>query len=188
FIIIFFQLLLFYQCVAHVTFTNLKCSLTNETYGEITLCHIKAVNRTHKYVSVKVKLNIIMDNIFVMRYDYGYKPFFIDISIDICKFLKNPQNAFMNVFYNTFRETSNINHTCPYTVSKIINLIELIQNIKINSIFELQNDIIVDKVWTGNLEDDFSKFLPIPNGDYAIFVTFYKINVELAKVVIYLRK
>ncbi|KAH8301929.1 hypothetical protein KR044_000960, partial [Drosophila immigrans] len=154
---------------AHVTFTNLKCAYLNETYGEFRVCRIRAVNRTHKYISLYEKLNVkinnLKGNLKVMRYDNGYKPFFIDITIDVCKFLKNPQNVFITTFFNTFRKTSNINHTCPY-----------------------EHDIIIDKVWTGNLEDDFSKYIPIPNGDYAIFLTFNTNNIEFVKVVIYIRK
>ncbi|KAH8301927.1 hypothetical protein KR044_000958, partial [Drosophila immigrans] len=155
--------------VAHVTFTNLKCSYANETCGEFNICHIKAVNRTHKYISINGKANVILDNITgnlkVMRYDYGYKPFFIDISVDICKFLKNPQNVILITFFNTFRKSSNMNHTCPF-----------------------DHAIIVDKLWTGNLEDGFGRYLPIPNGDYVIFLTFYTNKVELAKVAVYIRK
>ncbi|KAH8301930.1 hypothetical protein KR044_000959, partial [Drosophila immigrans] len=153
----------------HVTFTNLKCIYLNETYGEFKWCHIKAVNRTHKYISLYEKLNLIIynlkGNLKIMRYDNGYKPFFIDITFDICKFLKSPQNIFITTFYNTFKKASNINHTCPF-----------------------DHDIIIDKLWSGNLEDNFAKFLPIPNGDYAVFFNFYTNNIEFVKVIVYIRK
>lgn len=45
------------QCiVAHVTFTNLKCNFTDRQIGNFQHCHIKAVNRTHKYVSVHANI------------------------------------------------------------------------------------------------------------------------------------
>ncbi|KAH8365895.1 hypothetical protein KR093_007005 [Drosophila rubida] len=157
------------QCVAHVTFTNLKCTFSNESYGEFKVCHIKAVNRTHKYISVYQTLNIVIDNVIgnlkVMRFDNGYKPYFIDVTIDICKFLKYPKNPIAIVFYKIFKKDSNMNHTCPY-----------------------DHDIIVDKVWTGNLESDLGRYLPIPNGDYAIYATFYHDSIEFNTVNIYIRK
>ncbi|XP_062133882.1 uncharacterized protein LOC133844070 [Drosophila sulfurigaster albostrigata] len=159
----------FLVCVAHITFTNLKCSFANETYGEIKLCRIKAVNRTHKYLSLHISLNTILDNLNgnlkLMRFDNGYKPFFIDITYDICKFLKDPQNIFVKAFYNTFKERSNMNHTCPY-----------------------EHDVIVDKVWTGNLEQGFGRFLPTPNGDFALLFTLYTNNNAFAHFNLYLRK
>ncbi|XP_062135915.1 uncharacterized protein LOC133845467 isoform X1 [Drosophila sulfurigaster albostrigata] len=159
----------FVMCTAHVTFTNLKCTFLNESLGEFKICRIRAVNRTHKYISMYAKPKIILDditgNMKIMRFDYGYKPFFIDITIDVCKYLKNPQNVIVTTFYNTFKKMSNINHTCPY-----------------------KHDVIIDKVWTGNLENDFSRYLPIPNGDYAIYCTFNVSNVELVKIFIYVRK
>ncbi|XP_051859433.1 uncharacterized protein LOC117566739 [Drosophila albomicans] len=100
-----------------------------------------------------------------MRFDNGYKPFFIDITYDLCKFLKDPQNVIVMAFYNTFKERSNMNHTCPY-----------------------DHDIIVDKVWTGNLEQGFARFLPTPNGDFAIFLTFYTNNKVFSQINLYLKK
>lgn len=42
--------------MAHVTFTNLKCNFTNNKIGEFQYCQIKAVNRTHKYISIYAKI------------------------------------------------------------------------------------------------------------------------------------
>jgi len=47
----------------------------------------------------------------------GYKPFYIDLTFDACKFMKNQKNIFVNLFYTHLRKASNINHTCPYNVS-----------------------------------------------------------------------
>lgn len=44
------------QCLSHVTFSNLKCNFANISLGEYQECAIKAVNRTHKYISIYAKL------------------------------------------------------------------------------------------------------------------------------------
>ncbi|XP_044570549.1 uncharacterized protein LOC6502793 isoform X1 [Drosophila ananassae] len=158
--------------VSHVTFTNLKCGTYNRKVAEFQKCYIKAVNRTHKYVDVYMKVNQIpLDNITVskenidladqsksifqlnlkvMRYDQGYKPFFIDITFDGCQFLKSQKNPIIKFFYEVYKDNSNINHTCP-----------------------INHDIIVDHVWTGNIEAGISKYVPVINGDYSIETIFY---------------
>ncbi|XP_043068623.1 uncharacterized protein [Drosophila bipectinata] len=133
---------------SHVTFTNLKCGTNNRKVAEFEKCYIKAVNRTHKYVDVYVKLHKPLDNMAMnlklLRYDQGYKPFFIDMTFDCCQFLKNQQNPIIKFFYDVYKDNSNVNHTCP-----------------------IDHDIIVDHVWTGNIESGISKYIPIINGDYS---------------------
>ncbi|XP_030561115.1 uncharacterized protein LOC115762880 [Drosophila novamexicana] len=158
------------QCiVAHVTFTNLKCNFTDRQIGNFQHCHIKAVNRTHKYVSVHANiytkpLNNVSINIRCMRYNSGYKPFFFDVTFDACKFLKQPRHPILILFYNTLKNRSNMNHTCPYN-----------------------HDIIVDKLYTGDHELEFARYLPVPMGDYAIYVIFYVYKVKACTVNLYLR-
>lgn len=52
-----------------------------------------------------------------MRYDHGYKPFFIDVTIDGCSFMKNQRHPLVNLFYREIKDYTNMNHTCPYNVS-----------------------------------------------------------------------
>lgn len=59
-------------------------------------------------------------NLKVMRYDQGYKPFFVDITFDVCQFLKNQQNPIIKFFYEVYKDNSNVNHTCPINVSNWI--------------------------------------------------------------------
>ncbi|KAI8041676.1 hypothetical protein M5D96_005941 [Drosophila gunungcola] len=100
--------------IAHVSFTNLKCNMIDKKFGSFEICHIKAVNRTHKYIDVNVKLNILPIN--------------------------------------------NIMH-----------------------------DLIVDHLWTGNMDSDFSKYIPIMNGDYAIFTEWSAYNIVRAVINLYIR-
>ncbi|EDW17449.2 uncharacterized protein Dmoj_GI12638 [Drosophila mojavensis] len=140
----------FLMCTAHVAFTNLKCNFIDKSYGDFQYCYIKAVNRTHKYINIYAKmvpqaLNNISVNIQLLRKSNGYKPFFMPKTFDACKFLRKPSNPLLIAYYNTIKDHSNINHTCPY-----------------------DHDIIVDKLYTGNQDLAFTRYLPIPHGDYAI--------------------
>nr|NP_001027130.2 uncharacterized protein Dmel_CG33687 [Drosophila melanogaster]AAZ66062.2 uncharacterized protein Dmel_CG33687 [Drosophila melanogaster] len=147
---------------SHLSFTNLKCEMIDRTFGNFEMCRIKAVNRTHKYIDINLKLYILpINNIMIKldskRYTNGYRPFFMSLTFDFCKYLKNPNQRsmiFLKEIHSTFINASNLNHTCPYN-----------------------NDITVNKFWTGNLERAFLRYLPVPNGDYAIFSTWYSSNV-----------
>ncbi|XP_017126217.1 uncharacterized protein LOC108145339 [Drosophila elegans] len=108
----------------HVMFTNLKCEIIDKMFGKFETCHIKAINRTHKYMDVYVKLNklpitnikIIIDP---MRNDNGYRPFFMSMTVDFCKYMRNPslqKMTLVNELYSNIRNVSNLNHTCPYNL------------------------------------------------------------------------
>ncbi|KAH8364493.1 hypothetical protein KR084_007318, partial [Drosophila pseudotakahashii] len=154
--------------LTHVTFTNLKCGTKDQNFGNFEKCYIKAVNRTHKYMDLHFNLykkpvnNVTIIGKF-MRYDHGYRPFFVDITFDACKFLKNQRQPVVRLFYNIYKNSSNINHTCPY-----------------------DHDIIVDHFWTGNIEADVMNY-PIINGDYAIFTEWFSNNIVRAFINIYIR-
>ncbi|KAH8339227.1 hypothetical protein KR074_007492, partial [Drosophila pseudoananassae] len=153
----------------HVTFTNLKCEMLDRKYGKFERCYIRAVNRTHKYIDVyakmfKLPINNISMNIKIMRYDHGYKPFFINVSFDACKFLKNQKHPVVRLFYNAFRDSSNLNHTCPY-----------------------DHDLKLDHFWTGNIEEQFTKYVPIINGDYSVDTLWYSNNILRSFINIYFR-
>ncbi|XP_062135920.1 uncharacterized protein LOC133845469 [Drosophila sulfurigaster albostrigata] len=153
--------------MGHVTYTNLKCILRNSTILAFQNCYIKAVNRTHKYIAIHINnysrdvFNVSM-NIKVLRFNHGYKPFFFDITFDACKYMKTQNDPIVNLFFNSFKHASNLNHTCPFN-----------------------HDIIVDKLWTGNHEVDFLKYLPVPNGDYMLPFTVYSNNLELLTIQVF---
>ncbi|EDV52218.2 uncharacterized protein LOC6544813 [Drosophila erecta] len=149
-------------CFGHVSFTNLNCSSHNSDFLTFPTCHIKAVNRTHKYISIHAKMHQLP--IFDARVSFCLIeiPFFFDLSYDACQFMKNQKNIFINTLYKTFQRNSNMNHTCPYN-----------------------HDIIVDKLFTGNLEEEFGRFIVIPNGNYAIYTEWITNKVARASVKIY---
>nr|XP_044249218.1 uncharacterized protein LOC123002725 [Drosophila takahashii] len=159
--------------MAYVTFTNLKCEMIDRKYGKFTTCHIKAVNRTHKYLDVyaKLKPNIFPINelkikLEPMRKDNGFKPFFMSMTVDFCKYMRNPNiaNIIARELHKSFLYATNLNHTCPYN-----------------------HDFIVEKHWTGNLETSISRYIPVPNGDYALFSTWIIANTSRARTKLYFR-
>ncbi|KAH8391250.1 hypothetical protein KR215_009702, partial [Drosophila sulfurigaster] len=52
----------------------------------------------------------------------GYKPWILNTDVDVCRFLKKSYNPLVAIVYNQFKEFSNFNHSCPYTVSKTLKL------------------------------------------------------------------
>jgi len=48
-----------------------------------------------------------------------------DIKVDACKFLRDPgKHVLANWVYQTFAPFSNMNHTCPYTVSEFCQVLK----------------------------------------------------------------
>ncbi|XP_017042962.1 uncharacterized protein LOC108089295 [Drosophila ficusphila] len=102
-----------------------------------------------------------------MRRTNGYKPFFMGMNFDFCKYMRNPKirsMTYLRDIHETFINVSNLNHTCPYN-----------------------HDIILEKFWTGNLETAFLRLLPVPNGDYALYSTWYSSNVTRLSVKIFFK-
>ncbi|XP_017156898.2 uncharacterized protein LOC108165373 [Drosophila miranda] len=155
---------------SHVTFTNLKCSSLDEKFMEFSTCQIKAVNRSHKYLDIYTKIHQLPINtawvkVKFMKFDNGYKPFFIDLSYDACKFMRNKKkHPIALMFFRSFVNNTNLNHTCPY-----------------------DHDIFVDKLYTGELEMEFSRLIPIPSGDYAIFTEWSSENTTRCTVRLYMK-
>jgi len=42
-------------------------------------------------------------------------------TVDACKFLKYRSNLLANMLFSIFEDYSNLNHTCPYNVSILID-------------------------------------------------------------------
>lgn len=54
----------------------------------------------------------------LLRYDHGFKPFFIDLTIDGCQFMRNRNHQLAKILYHIIRDYTNMNHTCPFDVSR----------------------------------------------------------------------
>ncbi|KAH8332719.1 hypothetical protein KR074_009534, partial [Drosophila pseudoananassae] len=149
-------------------FTNVKCKTLDEKFSGFDYCYLKSVNRTYKYLSIKVNLFKIpvtkmKVNAAVYKRFNGYRPFMYNITIDGCNFLKNPKsNAIINYFYGIFKSFSNVNHSCPF-----------------------DHDIIVDKVDINVVNHHVTKVLPVPEGDYLFETRWFAYDILRAIVKIY---
>ncbi|XP_030385698.1 uncharacterized protein LOC115632610 [Scaptodrosophila lebanonensis] len=158
-----------YDCVGHFTFTNLKCNSTDPDFSRFEHCFIKAVNRSHKYISIHIKplqkpINNLTAIFKIMRNNNGYKTFLPEITFDVCYFLENQRNAFLNTFLTILKEYSNLNHTCPY-----------------------DHDLIIPTLWTDKIQRTFSHIVIFIDGDYVLYTTWYQNNKERIRVNIYFK-
>nr|XP_043067391.1 uncharacterized protein LOC108119898 [Drosophila bipectinata] len=158
----------FFQISAKIEFTNMKCTSFDKDFSDFEYCYIKSINRTYKYISLKVKLykvpitNITVNFSFMKRTN-GYKPFLYNITADACKFLKNPKsNPVLIYMYGLFKTYSNMNHTCPY-----------------------DHDVILEKLYTDFINNQFTKILPFPEGDYLFQTHWMAYGILRATVKVY---
>ncbi|KPU74453.1 uncharacterized protein Dana_GF26526 [Drosophila ananassae] len=151
------------------SFTNIKCTSMDKDFCDFDYCYIKPINRTYKYISLKVKLyKVPITNVTVncsfMKRSNGYKPFLYNITADGCKFLKNQKsNPVLGYMYGLFKSHSNMNHTCPF-----------------------DHDLIVDKVSTTFINYQFTKLLPFPEGEYLFRTNWIAYGILRATVDAYL--
>ncbi|KAH8329435.1 hypothetical protein KR074_010454, partial [Drosophila pseudoananassae] len=149
-------------------YTNIKCRLADIEFGNFEICHLKSVNRTYKYMAMKLNLNkpvtkVKVANIAIFKKFNGYKPFLYNVTVDACRFLKNPKSyPVFSYFYRFFNTYSNINHTCPFH----------------------------DNVWVNKLPGSFvnelvTKVLPVPDGDYIFDTNWYTDEVLRATISVY---
>ncbi|XP_017058106.1 uncharacterized protein LOC108099245 [Drosophila ficusphila] len=152
----------------HVEFTNFKCKALDQEFCNFEYCAIKAVNRSYKYLTTKINLyKVPITRVKVSFGLYkrfsGYKPFLYNLTVDACKFLKNPKgNPVTSYFYELIREFSNMNHTCPF-----------------------DHDLVVDKVSNQNINYRFTKVLSFPEGEYMLEMHWMAYDITRAVVKVY---
>ncbi|XP_017030690.1 uncharacterized protein, partial [Drosophila kikkawai] len=157
-----------YQVSPKVEFTNIKCTSLDLSFSSFDYCHIKAVNRSFKYLSLKVKLHKvpitkIKVNIAVLKRFNGYRPFMYNVTVDACRFIRNPKsNPVFSYLYSLFKTYSNMNHTCPYN-----------------------HDLIVEKLNTQFVNNQVTAVLPVPEGDYIFETNWFAENIQRAVVRVY---
>ncbi|KAH8324426.1 hypothetical protein KR074_007087, partial [Drosophila pseudoananassae] len=147
-------------------FTNFVCESLDKNLGEFEYCFIKSVNRSYKYISAKFKLyqrplTKLKINMALLKRFNGYKPFLYNLSVDLCKFYKNPKsNIVLKFFYESYSLYAKHNRSCP-----------------------LNNDIILDKFPASAMNHRFTHVLPFPEGDYLFEVKWVldgasKVNIK----------
>ncbi|KAH8241772.1 hypothetical protein KR032_004489, partial [Drosophila birchii] len=149
-------------------FTNIKCTSMNESYCSFDYCVLKSVNRTYKYASLKAIIHQgpaykIKVNFALYKRLNGYKPFLYNVTVDGCKFIKKTNSSPVAAFiYNLFGPFSNINHTCPY-----------------------DKEILVERAPISHINEQLTKILPFPPGEYGFFSTWYSYGIQRAIVNVY---
>ncbi|KAH8333754.1 hypothetical protein KR059_003052, partial [Drosophila kikkawai] len=139
-------------------FTNFACTSMNKKFAEFGYCVLKAINRTYKYVSMNLiiyekPLTNININFALYKRANGYKPFLYNMTVDGCKFLRNPKsNPVSQYFFGFIKDITNLNHSCPYN-----------------------EDIILDKLSLEMVNHRITTLLPFPEGEY-LFQAYWTAN------------
>ncbi|XP_017037354.1 uncharacterized protein [Drosophila kikkawai] len=149
-------------------FTNVKCTSLDPKFDKFEYCYLKSVNRSYKYVSIKVNLlktpvtKVKVIGVLFKRFN-GNRPFMYNMSIDACRFLRNPQAyPIAKFFFEFLKYHSNINHSCPF-----------------------DHPLILDKLPASFVNNQFTKDLPFPGGDYLFESHWIAYDVDRAVVKFY---
>ncbi|EDW96683.2 uncharacterized protein Dyak_GE24759 [Drosophila yakuba] len=149
-------------------FTNLQCTSLDKTFADFEFCYLRSVNRSYKYITLKVNLfktpvtKVKFNGILYKRFS-GYRPFMFNITLDACRFLRNPEsNPVGKYFFEFFNSHSNLNHSCPY-----------------------DHDLFLDKVPIDFVNHRVTKVLPFPEGDYLLETHWIAYEIDRAVVKIY---
>ncbi|XP_022228402.2 uncharacterized protein LOC111078162 [Drosophila obscura] len=156
------------EILSRVEFTNIKCDCVDKEYCAVDQCYLKSINRTYKYLSIKVNLlkplvtNVMVNGAMLKRAN-GYKPFLYNITIDFCRFMKyrrsNPVALYALGLLGT---NTNLNHSCPY-----------------------HGVMFVDKLPTSFINHQITEILPFPEGDYMLEYRFSSENINRAVFQVY---
>ncbi|KAH8348411.1 hypothetical protein KR084_007155, partial [Drosophila pseudotakahashii] len=129
-------------------FMNINCTSLDKELLDIDECFLKSVNRTYKYMTMRIKfykfpISNLTARVEVLKRLNGYKPFLFDFNLDACKFLREKQNKLIQFFYDLFAPYSNLVHACPYN-----------------------HDVYIEKLPISYLDHKLSVVLPMPEGYY----------------------
>ncbi|XP_017077347.1 uncharacterized protein LOC108112108 [Drosophila eugracilis] len=153
-----------------VEFTNIKCEVVDPDFCNFEYCYLKSVNRTYKYFMLKVNLykipvTKVKVNFAIYKFANGYKPFMYNVTVDACKFLKNPKsNPVTDYIHGFFKDFSNMNHSCPY-----------------------DHDLVVDKLTTDLFNQRMKYLLPFPEGKYLVQMNWMAYDTIRAVFKLYLQ-
>ncbi|XP_041450226.1 uncharacterized protein LOC121404590 [Drosophila obscura] len=167
--VLFLLIVVSYEVASKVEFTNIVCTSLDKEFSEFEYCYLKSVNRTYKYVSVKSKLyqtpvTKVKVNFSLYKRFNGYRPFMYNITVDACRFLKNPKsNPVTLFFFSSFAEFSNFNHSCPFNGA-----------------------LFLEKLSTEFVNHQATKVLPFPEGDYMIEINWIAYDINRAVIKFYL--
>ncbi|XP_032305331.1 uncharacterized protein LOC26515012, partial [Drosophila ananassae] len=159
---------IYFKAYSKFEFTNLNCETLNKSYADFEYCYLKSINRTYKYLSIKVNLlkkpirKVKVRAALFKRFN-GWRPFMFDMTVDACNFLKNTKsNLAAKYFLDFFKPFSNMNHSCPF-----------------------DHDLIVDKMNIAHINHQFTNVLPFPEGDYFLETHWIAYDIDRAVVKMY---
>ncbi|XP_037731317.1 uncharacterized protein LOC119562016 [Drosophila subpulchrella] len=119
------------QISSTVELTNVICTSLDPEFANFEYCYLKSINRTYKYVSLKVNLlkkpiTKIKVNSGLLKRFSGYKPYLYNVTVDACRFLKNTKSSpIAAYFYGFFKDHSNMNHTCPFNHDVVVEKLSI---------------------------------------------------------------
>ncbi|KMY97553.1 uncharacterized protein Dsimw501_GD13270, isoform B [Drosophila simulans] len=117
----------FTEVYSVVEFTNLHCESLDKDFALFEYCFLKSVNRTYKYVSIKV--NLLRTPITKIKVRFGlykrlngYKPFLYNMTLDACRFLNspNPNPVALYLFQHDIVLDKMPYHSLNYKLTKIL--------------------------------------------------------------------
>ncbi|XP_034654782.1 uncharacterized protein LOC117892569 [Drosophila subobscura] len=156
------------KIACRVEFTNIKCNSTDLDFSDFEYCYLKSVNRSYKYLSVKVKLFKIPVTKVTLSFGLykrlsGYRPFLYNFTVDACKFLKHRKSfPVVSYFHDFIKDFSNMNHSCPFN-----------------------HDIMVEKASIEHANNQLTNILKFPEGDYMVEMHFLAYDIRRAVVKLY---
>ncbi|XP_016996453.1 uncharacterized protein [Drosophila takahashii] len=166
-LVVLFALLYFVVKISsRFEFTNIECTSLDKNFDTFEYCYLKSINRTYKYLSLKVNLfktpvTKVRGTLF-KRYN-GYRPFMFNLTVDACRLLNDTQSHPLVAYFVEFLiPHSNMIHPCPFT-----------------------EDLVVDKLSVGFVNHQATKVLPFPEGAYLLETHWLAYDIDRAVVKVY---
>lgn len=105
-------------------FSNAVCKSLNESLIIIHTCRIRAINRYTNIFNYNATtlypVNDVKGRFQVLKRENGYKPWLYDLYIDLCQYLRKPNNPALIFMFNQIKNFTNFfDQKCPISVSHV---------------------------------------------------------------------
>ncbi|XP_017065685.1 uncharacterized protein LOC108104247 [Drosophila eugracilis] len=104
--------------------TNFVCQSYNKSWFVFNNCRLKAISRDKVILNMNGTVLHPVHNVQtyakIFKRENGFKPWLVDIKIDACRFMRGQYHPVAKIVYSLFQPFTNINHTCPYMGTQII--------------------------------------------------------------------
>ncbi|XP_033233038.1 uncharacterized protein [Drosophila pseudoobscura] len=106
-------------------FTNFVCESYNKSFVVFNTCRLKAINRNKVVFNMNATIlhpaNAITIRCRLFKKANGFKPWMVDRSIDVCRYMRTGYDPYLKIVFGLFHDFTNMNHTCPYVGPQILN-------------------------------------------------------------------